>query len=272
MGTIPFFIRPKQVIGLSDTNKIFKFSIFRFFKKKLKFIFISSFHHKKIKMSQSRKVVTVKYTHEEEFLVPKGLDLEDETQVDNWYVEWNVLHIIKADGTKLQIRAGGLTADYEYDFPVCNSEKIIDSDMSECYNDIDDEEEDDIDDEEEAKIQTMEDLKNASHQEKQKLAEDIIDIINRSISSCSSGEEEVEEVEDVKILTMEDLEKASYEERQAFTEEQYPEEIVIEMICYVQNYYMEKFGFDPVEVGDHPGTIANMYCEIRFFEKVMKKR
>jgi hypothetical protein len=127
-------------------------------------------------MSQARKVVTVTYTHEEEFLVPKGLDLEDEAQVNGWYVKWNVLHIIKADGTKLQIRAGGLTADYEYDSPDCNSEKIIDSDMSECFNDIDEDEEAEF-----QTFQTIDDLKNASHQEKQKLAEDIIDIINRSI-------------------------------------------------------------------------------------------
>lgn len=222
----------------------------------MKIIFISSFHHKKFKMSQARKVVTVKYTHEEEFLVPKGLDLEDETQVDNWYVEWNVLHIIKADGTRLQIRAGGLTADYEYDFPVCNSEKIIDSEMSECYNDIDDDEE--------AKIQTLEDLKNATEKEQERFAEKLVEKI-------MSAKEEDEEDDETKMLTIEDIEKSSYGKRQEFAEDRYPDEIVIEMICYVQSFYMERYGYDPLESEDSIRAIANMYCELRWFEEINKR-
>jgi hypothetical protein len=51
----------------------------------------------------SRKVVVAKYTAESVFVIPKGLDLEDDKVVTQWYVKWDVLHVFKADGTLLKI-------------------------------------------------------------------------------------------------------------------------------------------------------------------------
>ena len=49
------------------------------------------------------KVVIVQYSFEEAFKVPKGMDLEDKTQVKEWWVKWNILKIRLVDGTLLEI-------------------------------------------------------------------------------------------------------------------------------------------------------------------------
>jgi len=54
-------------------------------------------------MSQS-KVVIVEYHYREAFKVPQGMDLEDKTQVQDWWVKWNKLKILLVDGTVLEIQ------------------------------------------------------------------------------------------------------------------------------------------------------------------------
>ena len=49
------------------------------------------------------KVVIVEYRLQEAFIIPKGLNLEDKTQVKEWWVKWNRLQIRLVDGTLLEI-------------------------------------------------------------------------------------------------------------------------------------------------------------------------
>lgn len=51
------------------------------------------------------KVVVANYHINDVFKIPKGVDLEDKTQVKNWWVKNHLLHIYKTDGTKLTIDA-----------------------------------------------------------------------------------------------------------------------------------------------------------------------
>lgn len=49
----------------------------------------------------NRKVVRATYYPPESvFKIPDGLDLEDETVVENWYVKYDILNIIYVDGRK----------------------------------------------------------------------------------------------------------------------------------------------------------------------------
>ena len=48
----------------------------------------------------NRKAVFAEYTIARWFKIPDGLDLEDETVVKYWEVEYGDLHIIYTDGTK----------------------------------------------------------------------------------------------------------------------------------------------------------------------------
>lgn len=50
------------------------------------------------------KVVIVEYHYQEAFKVPKGMDLEDKTVVQEWWVKWNKLKILLVDGTLLEIQ------------------------------------------------------------------------------------------------------------------------------------------------------------------------
>lgn len=63
------------------------------------------------------KVIIVKYTINDAFRVPKDIDLEDKSQVDYWYVKWNVLHIVKPNGDDIQICSQGWIHDSDYKRP-----------------------------------------------------------------------------------------------------------------------------------------------------------
>ena len=84
------------------------------------------------------KVVIAEYKCTECFKIPKGLDLEDETQVIDWYVKWNTLFITKADGTEIEIESEGWTQDMDYKFPV--DEPTIDDAADHGINDEEEEE------------------------------------------------------------------------------------------------------------------------------------
>ena len=86
-----------------------------------------------------KSVVRVTYIIEDEFLVPKVLDLEDQLQVKEWEVRFNILHITKADDTELEIRSGGLMDAFRCDLKFPDSTTIIGRNESVCYNEDNDE-------------------------------------------------------------------------------------------------------------------------------------
>jgi len=65
----------------------------------------------------TRKVVYVNYVLNDVFKIPDELDLENKEQVLEWWVKWNQLHIVKADGTTLEIKSEGWTEAYDYKRP-----------------------------------------------------------------------------------------------------------------------------------------------------------
>lgn len=82
------------------------------------------------------KVVIVNYTHSDAFKIPKGLDLEDKEQVEDWNVKWGSLWIVKTDGTELRIDSEGWDNDYKYPDKV-----IIEDRANYGMDDSDDDEE-----------------------------------------------------------------------------------------------------------------------------------
>lgn len=93
--------------------------------------------------SSDTKVVRVTYVIEDEFLVPKGLDLEDKSQVKEWEVRYNTLRITKADDTELKIESGGLIDAFSVDLKFPDTTTIIPRIDSFCYNPDNDEEDED---------------------------------------------------------------------------------------------------------------------------------
>lgn len=82
-------------------------------------------------MSSNRKIVRVQYSHQDVFKLPKGLDLEDETQVKSWGVKYNTLYITKVDGTELEINSEGWINHFDYKYP--DVAEIIDADDEDIY-------------------------------------------------------------------------------------------------------------------------------------------
>ena len=66
----------------------------------------------------------VTYSHNDEFIIPHGIDLNDDTQVAYYCVKWNILHIKLKNGTTYEIEAQGHINDYDYKYP--DSEEIVD--------------------------------------------------------------------------------------------------------------------------------------------------
>jgi hypothetical protein len=77
-----------------------------------------------------QKVVYVSYVVEDTFVIPDGIDLEDKTQVDYYYVHYNVLNIVKIDGTRIEIQSKNYIHTYDYKRP-----KTIDIDEEEVDED-----------------------------------------------------------------------------------------------------------------------------------------
>jgi len=89
-------------------------------------------------MSSNRKIVRVQYSHQDVFKLPKGLDLEDKTQVKSWVVKYNRLFITKVDGNVLIIDSEGWVQDCDYKHP--DVAEIIDADDEDiCYSDEEEE-------------------------------------------------------------------------------------------------------------------------------------
>ena len=50
------------------------------------------------------KVVIANYNLQSIFKIPNGLDLEDKTQVQSWWIKWNILKILLVDETLLTVK------------------------------------------------------------------------------------------------------------------------------------------------------------------------
>lgn len=75
-----------------------------------------------INVKGNRKVVVVKYTLEEVYKIPDGLDLEDKTVVENWSAKYGRLWIDFVDGHK---------ENYPPDLKISDDDKYPDSEMIE---------------------------------------------------------------------------------------------------------------------------------------------
>jgi hypothetical protein len=51
-----------------------------------------------------KRVVVARYTTEDVFVVPRGVDLEDTTKVESYYVRWGILHIHFVGGKKMELK------------------------------------------------------------------------------------------------------------------------------------------------------------------------
>ena len=72
-----------------------------------------------------RKVVVAHYTATAYFKVPKGVDLEDKSVVEGWFIKWNRLEISYVDGRKEEIDA---LYDPEVDYKYPSEEQIGNAD------------------------------------------------------------------------------------------------------------------------------------------------
>lgn len=79
-------------------------------------------------MDVERKVVRAKYTCEEQFKVPIGIDLEDKSQVENWGVKWNTLHIWLTNGKHIEVN-GYYNQPREFDWKRPDEESIDEADL-----------------------------------------------------------------------------------------------------------------------------------------------
>ena len=84
------------------------------------------------------KVVIAHYSSESIFKIPKGLDLDDKTQVKGWGVKWDKLFIELANGTDLTIESYG-DGGVDYKWP--NDTEIGEADD---YIHVSDDEEEDV--------------------------------------------------------------------------------------------------------------------------------
>jgi len=102
-------------------------------------------YHYKAKSSQtkmsSNKVVRVSYTVNDLFCIPKNINLEDKTQVEDWSVKYNVLHIYLTNGKELEISNLGWIENFDYKYPsdteIIDAEDVCIDDDDEAFEEVD---------------------------------------------------------------------------------------------------------------------------------------
>jgi hypothetical protein len=72
------------------------------------------------------KIVRVTYSFEDDFLIPSNINLENEEQVEDWWVKYNTLNISLKNGKVLEINSRGRCDDI--DLKHTDHEEILDAD------------------------------------------------------------------------------------------------------------------------------------------------
>lgn len=89
----------------------------------------------------SNKVVKVTYYLDDVFCIPKNINLEDKSQVKDWCIKWNVLHITLTNGKELEISAQGVIEGYDYKYPdekeILGLEGVCIDEDDEGFNEVD---------------------------------------------------------------------------------------------------------------------------------------
>ena len=118
-------------------------------------------------MSDTRKILKATYYPREVFFkIPKNIDLEDKSKVEEYWVKWNMLFIKFIDGTIQKIECCQEN-DEEYKHP--ENTEVKDRDDYGWFSDSEEEDEDDEEEEEE----NTEDL----------VKQDTLDLVNNVIDS-----------------------------------------------------------------------------------------
>jgi len=81
------------------------------------------------------KVVTCAWDHRASYKIPKGIDLKNKEQVQDWFIKYNELVIILTNGKRIEIGQYRGLAGYKW--PIDETVKIEDADSE--YSDSDSE-------------------------------------------------------------------------------------------------------------------------------------
>lgn len=83
-----------------------------------------------------RQVVRAEFTVASTFVVPEGIDLNDETKVDFWYVKYNHLYIHMKDGCRHEIISyiDALSDDYKHPTKETIETESVDDDYDQEYH------------------------------------------------------------------------------------------------------------------------------------------
>ncbi len=73
----------------------------------------------------TNKIVKVTYSFDDCFKVPSNIDLENEKQVNHWYVKWNILHIVLTNDKMLKIESEGWLQELDLKNP--SEDPVIES-------------------------------------------------------------------------------------------------------------------------------------------------
>ena len=121
-------------------------------------------------MSGKKILKAIYYPREVFFKIPKNIDLEDKSKVEEYWVKWNMLFIKFIDGTIQKIECCQEN-DEEYKHP--ENTEIKDKDDYGWFSDSEEEEEDKDEDDEEEEEENTEDL----------VKQDTLDLVNNVIDS-----------------------------------------------------------------------------------------
>ncbi len=99
----------------------------------------------------SQKVVVAKSSNESVFKIPKGVDLEDKTQVEWWCVRYNTLHIKLVGSEEASEIAPSYESEDDHKYPEEIIQNRSDCDYEDFLSDSEAEEEESNEEESEVK-------------------------------------------------------------------------------------------------------------------------
>jgi hypothetical protein len=90
----------------------------------------------KPKEKKPRMVVRAIYRVENEFRIPRGIDLEDKEQVDSWGIKWDTMEIFLKNGQIIEVNPTFSIGDHDMKRP---DDTVIDEDDNQDDDDEDEE-------------------------------------------------------------------------------------------------------------------------------------
>jgi hypothetical protein len=92
-------------------------------------------------MSRIQQSIRVDYCVSDKFIVPKGINLNNDKQVESYDIKYNTLRIYLTNGEMVEVESEGWIREFDYKYPMDDENTVEEEEVDDEDKDDDEEEE-----------------------------------------------------------------------------------------------------------------------------------